>query len=1087
MDTATHYDFTITVGPEEDETSPKKASLDVKSWLDAHPKKTGRIWIKAGVYEESEINQNGVDIWAEDGAIVWSNETSRSILSDRHLGSNATVRVYGKGIFVHAQPNEAEDQQALNFRYPEADIEIEAKKIDMAQLWSTGLQQLKVRNCEITFRSEGANRGNSRITYENCRFVNGIRNQGYNNSFSVLTLRDTEIIVPKKLGQEGLDIYDKEGNNVLTLDNSWMPGFRLLNHTQQLIRLTGTSGSGQLTIEGSNYPLAFDTDLPTTIEAFINDHETTLKSTSDALFIKRVAGGNLSGTSGSGTFTIEGKAYEINFDTDLGTTLAKFVESHGQAIGAKKVGLKPVGDQLVFTKEDSALPVVSFAGTSGDLAFTADSHQFLIVSEQEVEFEATYASEDGDLSVRVEDYYTLQDLIDLTITDPTESNSRDGYEGISKNHFHAAGGSDGRGHNLFLDNVLIRLQKRKTIGMKLLSRVNEIDGKFGGLHVNGLTIRDETETKETIAVAQGYDAMTVSKPFKVELNGLQHDCGANMQTVVRMEDLEITSNDPAYHTGFSFDGAMTDKATPKGLINASTNPPYEPGVVGDYYYVSVDGKVGGDSGKSVQAGDKVQCIEDNEGGEEGAVGKHWIVFQGNLDKATTADVRMGTDDEKYLTPLKAFQGWENWMNNQVLAGLKTEENTIVGAINELRVNSGGISWGDPVDSTISVDTDGAYDLGTLSARFAHAYFDRSTIGRVLLSGNSAAVESGDLYLYGGNESRARGSIQLKNTNREVIISGNLGIYNWIGQDTILRAYDNNSSGNDGAVFRVEVETGHNTDEFSNLLYMRESVFSASVTDSVRSGQLQFYLENNDANYFHVLSSGTPYSAGFDDRFFISGGGNNFSWTSPMLSGAGIAIGRPRSINENADVEIYTANGQLNKPSTNQITARFKNTGTEFYNKVNLGGHQITNLKDPTDPQDAATKAYVDNKKGTSYLHIPDQATSDALLSTDATEIAFGYRNPENRISIKFQLSKLKWFPGRIINLVNLSRQIDVVTLDGEGVQLIGNGVATSAIVIMTSETMVQLIGCQSNESDLYPNWYTRVISNISEANIIGGN
>lgn len=97
--------------------------------------------------------------------------------------------------------------------------------------------------------------------------------------------------------------------------------------------------------------------------------------------------------------------------------------------------------------------------------------------------------------------------------------------------------------------------------------------------------------------------------------------------------------------------ATLDKATPKGLIDCSPNPNYPAGDLGDYYYVSVEGKIGGASGPTAELGDKIQCIADNGGGTHASVGGSWIIFQGNLDKATASDVIAGVDDSKYVTPL----------------------------------------------------------------------------------------------------------------------------------------------------------------------------------------------------------------------------------------------------------------------------------------------------------------------------------------------------------------------------------------------------------------------------------------------------
>ncbi|MGE0638497.1 MAG: hypothetical protein AB7P01_18800 [Bacteroidia bacterium] len=104
----------------------------------------------------------------------------------------------------------------------------------------------------------------------------------------------------------------------------------------------------------------------------------------------------------------------------------------------------------------------------------------------------------------------------------------------------------------------------------------------------------------------------------------------------------------------------------KGLLDCTMNgdyPDYPPGQKGDAYTVSLPGKIGGNNGIDVQVRDVIYCTMDNPGGTEAAVGSSWNVIQGNLVQATVliagiariatqAEVTSGTDDTKFITPLK---------------------------------------------------------------------------------------------------------------------------------------------------------------------------------------------------------------------------------------------------------------------------------------------------------------------------------------------------------------------------------------------------------------------------------------------------
>ena len=76
--------------------------------------------------------------------------------------------------------------------------------------------------------------------------------------------------------------------------------------------------------------------------------------------------------------------------------------------------------------------------------------------------------------------------------------------------------------------------------------------------------------------------------------------------------------------------AVTGLLEFKGSTDASTNPDYPAASKGDAYIISVGGKVGGASGKSVDVGDVYLAIADNAGGTEAAVGTSWSVLEHNL-------------------------------------------------------------------------------------------------------------------------------------------------------------------------------------------------------------------------------------------------------------------------------------------------------------------------------------------------------------------------------------------------------------------------------------------------------------------------
>ena len=84
------------------------------------------------------------------------------------------------------------------------------------------------------------------------------------------------------------------------------------------------------------------------------------------------------------------------------------------------------------------------------------------------------------------------------------------------------------------------------------------------------------------------------------------------------------------------DGLNTNDMNYAGAIDCSADPNYPAGAKGDYYKISVAGKIGGASGTSVSAGDAIICNTTNAGGTEASVGTSWDKIQANVEQATTA-------------------------------------------------------------------------------------------------------------------------------------------------------------------------------------------------------------------------------------------------------------------------------------------------------------------------------------------------------------------------------------------------------------------------------------------------------------------
>ena len=131
------------------------------------------------------------------------------------------------------------------------------------------------------------------------------------------------------------------------------------------------------------------------------------------------------------------------------------------------------------------------------------------------------------------------------------------------------------------------------------------------------------------------------------------------------------------------DLAVTGLLDFKGATDASSNPNYPAASKGDAYVVSVAGKVGGASGKSVDVGDMYLATADNAGGTEASVGTSWVVLEHNLTGAllsannlsdvanagtarTNLGLAIGTNVQAYDADLTTWAGLTPSANAQSL-------------------------------------------------------------------------------------------------------------------------------------------------------------------------------------------------------------------------------------------------------------------------------------------------------------------------------------------------------------------------------------------------------------------------------------
>ncbi len=179
--------------------------------------KTGNknmVYVFKGTYNEESVNRNHVDMYFEDGAVIWVDGYITSVIDDK-LEAITNANIYGKGTFVNLTYDPYDDREGINFRQASS-LYIEAKLIDGFQHFKNDITDVTLANMDILFGY--ATWHNKKIKFKNCRFLNGLKFPNFRNENGSQIFENCEFICPPYLSTDpknkSFDIKNYKGEDL---------------------------------------------------------------------------------------------------------------------------------------------------------------------------------------------------------------------------------------------------------------------------------------------------------------------------------------------------------------------------------------------------------------------------------------------------------------------------------------------------------------------------------------------------------------------------------------------------------------------------------------------------------------------------------------------------------------------------------------------------------------------------------------------------------------------------------------------------------------------------------------------------------
>lgn len=215
--------------------------------------------------------------------------------------------------------------------------------------------------------------------------------------------------------------------------------------------------------------------------------------------------------------------------------------------------------------------------------------------------------------------------------------------------------------------------------------------------------------------------------------------------------------------------AVTGLLDLKGDTDCSANPNYPSALKGDAYYVTVAGKIGGASGKTVEIGDVYVAKADNAGGTEASVGSSWFVLNQNLSGVALTSGTLAQFAATTSAQLAGIMSDETGSGALVFANSPTLVTPALGTPSAVNLTNATAL---PV-AAITPSTSSALGVGSLELGHASdTTLTRASAGVAAIEGNNIVVNTSSPTL---GTITTTGNIELGNASDTTLSRSSAGV------------------------------------------------------------------------------------------------------------------------------------------------------------------------------------------------------------------------------------------------------------------------------------------------------------------------